>query len=146
MKSTSETKDMATDVLAYIEQYPERHNQEHFIDGDIKNLEKDAANCGTTMCIAGTANFIKNGRLAVDIDSETEATELLGLDMGEAQTLFYEMNEDRALAKLKKIAKGEPFTYDDFYTAESRNSKPRFNAYAWELHSAFGDEFDDVDK
>ena len=133
MISTESTRALATAVLDYIAAHPEKHDQREFIsDPDHKT------GCGTTMCIAGTANWLTNGVRALAIDSEEEARKLLGLSFGEAEAVFYEMSNKRALAKVRKIAAGEQFDTEDFYTntnAEDDNADE--NNYALSMRDEY---------
>jgi hypothetical protein len=124
MESTEETRRLAQDVFDYIQENPEKHDQEHY----FYQPEKSTGFCGTTMCVAGTAMAIRynfdyraihkamEAKLA-DTGRVTSycrmAGELLGLDVTEQDALFYEMNEELALQKLKKVIVGEPFAQDE---------------------------------
>ena len=126
MKVTEKTKLFARKALKYIEQHPEQHNQQTWIRGD------KPGHCGTTMCVAGTVNFLKNGLDAIHKGSHSEGRLALGLSSGEAEVLFYEMDEERAVNKLRKVASGEQFTEEDFCRAGESGSEPVFDSYAWD--------------
>lgn len=128
MKSTPETRAMAEAVLEYLSKYPEKHNQVHW------NFNADNTGCGTTMCIGGTAAWLAYGRSSINMNIELEARNLLGLSEAEAEVLFFELDEGRALDKLKKVAIGEEFTSSDFYTLDEPDEEITFNSYWWEEH------------
>lgn len=134
MISTEETKQMANDVLAYIEAHPESHDQRFFI------LNPQENGCGTTMCVAGTAAWLKYGKGVDDVSVEFEARRLLGLSQGEADVLFYEMSNERALAKLQKVALGEPFTVEDYERYDdATDSEPFMDLNAWDARDIYHD-------
>lgn len=141
MRVTSNTKVFARKVLKYIKAHPEKHNQQYFFNGV-------PGGCGTSMCVAGTVSFLKYGKDAINKAYENEASLALGLSYGEAEVLFMEMDEARALAKLEKIAKGEEFTKEDFETCDGDRTNglldpPTLNEWAWENRS---DYFEDEDE
>jgi hypothetical protein len=129
MKSTEQTRALAQQVLDFIHDNPERHDQESWNDGPL-----DQNGCGTAMCIAGTANALFHGVDAINYIAGVEAVKLLGLDH-EASVIFYEMDNDRAIQKLKKIIVGEEFSKEDFYTDEDGDGDLIFNDHAWALYS-----------
>lgn len=126
----SETgKVFASKALAYIEAHPEQHDQSYWIMGD------EPGHCGTTMCLAGTISWLANGDVSIT-NTEYEAQEILGISREEAEIIFYEMNEDRAKAKLAKIARGEMLDEEDFYTVTNKDDYGRdgtleFQGYWW---------------
>lgn len=126
MKSTTSTRMMANAVINYIEANPDKHSQAYFI------LNPDDNGCGTTMCIAGTANWLIHGREAKEYQSVDVGRTMLGLSLGEAEVLFYDMSNARALAKLRKVAAGVPFTRDDFYKSNDDGDTPYFCDWSWE--------------
>ena len=113
MKSTAETRALANAVIQYINDNPEKHDQGNW----FTQADAFSNSCGTSMCIAGTAlalrfNFdyreiLKYVESSVDGFSGAAAP-LLGLDTeDEKDILFYEMDNESALQKLKKVAVGE---------------------------------------
>ena len=122
MISTPETRKMAQDVLDFIEANPEMHNQSHFFSENA---------CGTTMCVAGTAAHLKFGWNSEDDgNAEIAAQGLLGFDdFEESELVFYEMDKQRALNKVRKMAAGIPFEGDDFLTADNDGEEALSNNY-----------------
>lgn len=109
MRSTETRRALAESVLNYIAEHPEKHDQSSFFSGDPNE-------CGTTMCIAGTAAFL-NAQATLNWASgntEEKAQRLLGLNTAEKEALFFEMDNGIALTRLKKVAIGEEFSDDDF--------------------------------
>jgi len=134
MKVTDETKRFARKTLKWLRNHPENHDQGNFISGrlDEPNL------CGTTMCVAGTVVYLKYGLDAKKIRRYVnEGRAALGLSLGEAEVLFYEMDEGRALAKLEKVANGEQFTEEDFKTASSSGEDASFDSWAWDMRDDY---------
>lgn len=101
--------ELAEKVLSHIEGDPDSHYQGSWIN-----------DCGTTACIAGHAmlasgEYIReldeNGKYARLIHRVTRqqsepliaAKDLLGLDGFQAQSIFMEMEEDQAIAKLRYL-------------------------------------------
>lgn len=125
MKNTPENRVHAQAVLDYIAAHPEKHDQGNWFHGE---------GCGTTMCIGGTATWLEYGKKSLDMNTEYAAAHLLGLSISEREVLFYEMDRERALAKLEKVAKGEPLTKNDFYVVEESGEDPLFQEYYWEKH------------
>lgn len=136
MRVTDETKANAQAVLDYILAHPEKHSQRHVVGlmdsswnffllpssgesvEDIVLTEENF--CGTTMCIAGTVIFLNQGidalnRLGkpviIDDESHTDweivGAEYLGLDLDEADSIFFEMSNSRAIDLLIAIANGD---------------------------------------
>lgn len=128
---------VAKQVYKYLKNNPEKHAQGSWFTKKVADakayrgyrrehvkaseLEGDEPNiCGTTMCIAGATTFLVEGLEGLDywtvgsngyVNKEEvgieKAREHLGLSREEAQILFYTMNNDRALAKLKDYAEGK---------------------------------------
>lgn len=143
MRVTEDTKKYARKALAYIEKHPEQHDQGHWIERG-EAFAALPGDCGTTMCVAGTVNFLKNGPLeaySLRHQSEYIARDLLGLSLGEVEVLFYEMDKDRALAKLRKVAAGEQFDRDDYYIVDEDNEdedpEPIFAEHAWDIRDKY---------
>lgn len=115
MESTEATRARAQAVLDYIVMHPEQHSQETWCT-DFEN----PTSCGTTMCIAGTTLFLEDPRMLVSRHHRGNATyseaasDLLGLNEEEGDAIFYDMNNQRALDKLIKVANGKEFDKDDF--------------------------------
>lgn len=129
MQSTTETRARAQAVLDYIAKYPDKHFQGSW------NHNPDSTGCGTSMCIGGTATWLEYGVKSLNLNTELEASRLLGLSPIEADILFYDMNEKNALRKLEKVAAGEPFTEEDFYTyEETDDDEPIFNSFQWKAY------------
>lgn len=131
MKVTEQSKLYARKALKYIEKHPEQHDQENWFIGS-------PGHCGTTMCVAGTVNFLRNGANAIPGDSGPVARRILGLTLGESEAVFMEMDEERAKAKLAKIAAGEQFVEADYYRASSSGAEPSFDSYAWDNRGRYG--------
>lgn len=130
MKNTATNRVYARKTLAFIEAHPEVHKQDNWISG--RTPEADETNfCGTSMCIAGTVNWLKHGIKTMAHRSESEGIRLLGLSEGEAEALFYEMDKGRAKAKLQKVADGVPFAREDFFTSDEDGEEPTFHEEAW---------------
>jgi hypothetical protein len=116
MKSTPETQERAMAVYDFISANPDAHNQKNYFD----NPE---GHCGTTMCIAGTALFLEYGHKSLgdfdvyrnsnhpDSSIDDIAGELLGLNMHEAMSLFFDMDNDSAMRRLKFIVAGDEFAF-----------------------------------
>lgn len=109
MNSTEETRARAQGVLDYIHAHPETHNQ------------SSTSMCGTYMCIAGTAAWLEWGMRAEDIvygnwdksGMSEVCGPLLGLDLDEAEDLFFDtMDEEAAVQKLKHIVVGETWEFE----------------------------------
>lgn len=106
MFTTEETRATAQAVLDYIHEHPEKHNQLDFFGVN---------GCGTTMCIAGTVLFLEYGVStsnqagAISTGSYSDmAGPLLGLENDdETDWLFYEMDNELAIQKLKHLVVGE---------------------------------------
>lgn len=115
---------LAEKVLDQIELYPETHDQHQWIEdgwasdkftpADFQALCKNGLDCGTTACIAGHASLLaKNAQHHAQVDNgtvyvnwERAGQVALGLSDDEACWLFYEMNNDEAIYKLRGLAKG----------------------------------------
>jgi hypothetical protein len=118
MKITPETQELAAEVFNFIQANPERHDQNIYFSKD--NPNDDTAECGTSMCIAGTTLFLEYG-----IDNYVEALNfsghgfisetaapLLGLESkAESDALFHDYNNESALQTLKYIVTGDEFGY-----------------------------------
>ncbi len=130
MHSTPQTRAHAQDVLDYITAHPEKHNQSKFT-----YLVDRETGCGTTMCVAGTSNWLMHGKEAMNFLDQDEAIEFLGLGYDEAEVLFYEMSEERAVQKLKKIVVGEEFSKEDFFRVNGFDEAPEFQDCNWDSYS-----------
>lgn len=129
MYVTERTKAHAREIYDYISLNPERHSQAHWVgiprddrvDYFFHHYDKvDETNvCGSTMCIAGTSVYLKEGIEGLnDCYNETDkygrlggfprrAGFYLGLDEIEADSIFFEMSEQIALDSLLAIAEGD---------------------------------------
>jgi hypothetical protein len=113
MNITPETQAMAQAVLDYIHEHPEDHDQATFWR---------PTDCGTSMCIAGTALNIAYGVTCVNdffdivnpeptnevIGISDAAGRLLGLENpAEHDLIFYEYNNEAAIQQLKHLVTGD---------------------------------------
>jgi hypothetical protein len=126
---SDKTKAAAQQVLDYINEHPEHHNQKYWIstadyeDGaDLEGTDTivDFNACGTTMCIAGTATWIARGRpLRLnlnDVNSSAEGQEFLGVDDDVASKLFWTTSSDKkAVAMLEALAEGDAPKFNRVY-------------------------------
>lgn len=109
--------ELAQQVLDYIIENPEQHEQEYFVarwDGNGEYIFPDDSftSCSTTMCVAGTAVALIEGidSLFIDhprIEVAARATEYLGLDPDDADNLFYCMNNSAAVDAVGALAQGD---------------------------------------
>lgn len=118
MKTNKKIREHALEVYEYILKNPEHHSQKNFFSGpDVATVS-----CGTTMCVAGTSQFLAYGNFQTARDSNSSGEESalrLGLETErEVNALFYEMNEEAALAKLRKIVLGKSFSKKDLKTTD----------------------------
>lgn len=129
--STFEQQALAQQVLDYIEAHPEEHDQ--------MTWGKQTA-CGTSMCIAGTAAFLAGVAKFVQYDNkdvpEVEAiikldanlidskesdpfvkvgADLLGLDIADADRLFFCWDEEKAKEALRYVANGKQIDWQKVY-------------------------------
>jgi len=125
-------------IADVIETYPERHDQDSWIENDDGEAESsviyngEEISCGTTQCVAGWALILNNGGLqAVDSSSVSDeyifagnstasaysimhdAASILGLSEDDAHTLFYASDIDDYESfdmprVLREIADGRP--------------------------------------
>lgn len=111
---TVPNRKMLYQIADVIETYPERHNQESWIENEDGEAESsviyngEEISCGTTQCVAGWALVLNNkGLQAVDSSSFSDeyifadsnssnshsimldAASILGLSEKDAHTLFY---------------------------------------------------------
>lgn len=122
MHSTPETRAAAQGVADYIEAHPEQHNQSAWVqvfdqEGNELDTEdyslEDLNVCKTTMCVAGTAAFQRDGKqIFTDQWQRThtwmdEGMKILGLRFDEANSLFYDTDNEEALDVVKGLAVGE---------------------------------------
>lgn len=131
MQSTPETRAHAQEILDYIHANPEKHDQAYFFTGN-PNM------CGTTMCIAGTSVFLKNAKTFDDMPMGAfadKAAANLGLSMAESEVVFFEMDEERAIQKLKKVVVGEEFSKEDFYVANGEQDGLTFDEFSWDEYT-----------
>lgn len=110
MLSTPEIQAHAQEVLDYITEYPERHDQRMWITGGT-----DPNICGTTMCISGTSIYLKQGLdyLLEGADNEFDGAKNLGLTYAESQGLFYTMDKSVARDAVIAIADGDEKKFHD---------------------------------
>lgn len=119
MNVTEQTKAIAGKALQYLNEHPERHNQDHWfgiegVAGEFYEVWPSSLTddnlCGTVMCVAGTTVFVTR---TIDEFREFEgsfpdtAQDLLGLTGHEADWLFHSTNEEAALKALKYISEGD---------------------------------------
>ena len=131
---TEETKAQAQAALDYIHAHPEKHAQNHWVGINkgnaityfwMDNLNVTEENlCGTTMCVAGTLVYLNEGvdglnRLhhnTMGVVDENDVVvngwivtgaKYLGLTSQEAYSLFFEMDEAKAVDMLTAIANGD---------------------------------------
>lgn len=112
---TEETKANAQAVYDYIIVNPERHRQQDWIKmpdltayESIRMANKGLSEeniCGTTMCVAGTNDFLKRGYVSWGVSARAAVD--FGLEDGEAEDLFYCMDKDLALDMVLAIAQGD---------------------------------------
>lgn len=116
MRSTLETRETAQAALDYIEAHPEQHEQNNWWTvAGADRFPADSYNiCDTTMCVAGTAVWVKEGmdgmrRCALGIGTgfEKSGREYLGLSVREADALFYRAGNEEAVSMLRAIANGD---------------------------------------
>lgn len=100
-------------VLNIIEAFPDLHYQ-----GDFEY-------CGTKRCIGGWAQFIHEGK--VNWSVESHATEYLGISPGDADYLFYTMEEDKAVAALRYLADGCEIDWDALKSRDDWRMKETAN-------------------
>lgn len=123
-------RERAEAVFNFINTHPDVHDQDYYVsdgpdahDLTIESLTPESEDfCGTTMCIAGTAAFLQAGSMkgVQDLVNQYDdwgecGADLLGLDHREADAIFNDMDETRALQKLKKVVVGEPLNDADLY-------------------------------
>lgn len=142
---TEETKATAQAVLDYLIMNPEKHDQTAWagITHDTEDFptyfwsthnEATEENlCGTTMCVAGTAVYLSDGieglnacgQGAIGGTNATQETwvrrgaELLGLDMVEANVLFFTLDNDKAIDMLVAVANGDEDKFHKLTTGSS---------------------------
>lgn len=116
---SQEVIEHAKDVYDYLIKHPERHRQSDWVmtGGVVGTIAGDISLCNTTMCAAGTSVFLKQGPAAlIEAYQEDGVGELaqsnLGLTTLEAEDLFFNMNEEDVLERLREIA------YPDFGVLE----------------------------
>jgi hypothetical protein len=124
---TPETRELATGVLEYLRQHPEKHCQASFVgvddDGEIMDATTRITEnnfCDTTLCVAGTAVFLAQGleglnRHIVNGQWDETAAPLLGLNDEEASILFYTMSDETALEMLEAVANGDEVRFHEVY-------------------------------
>ena len=86
--------------------------------------EEQATECGTTACAAGWVGILTGVTIAIEgrailpdgreVRLEAYARERLGLDPGQAKTLFHTTTEVAKIL-LRQLAEGEPFDYPGAY-------------------------------
>jgi hypothetical protein len=121
MKVTAETQELAKDVLGYLREHPEKHDQGSFVGMpgssgdytyDFTGVVSESDFCDTTLCAAGAAVFLARGYEGINEslengDFDIEAGMLLGLDENEQWKLFFTVGEEKALQLLEAIAEGD---------------------------------------
>lgn len=128
MQVTEDTKGLARAILDYIHTYPERHNQNNWIELDGELDTADMVNetniCQTTMCVAGTAVYLSrplNEFRRYKGDWETDGGQLLGLNWDEGDSLFYANNES-ALSLLEAVAEGDEDKFNEIREGDNYRS------------------------
>lgn len=110
MNSTRATRAHAQDILDYISEHPDEHDQNNWVTGTIPEDATPETGCGTTMCVAGTSIFLKHGPAMlndpIDLYSTLAGVEL-GLNAVEKEALFYSMSNAQAVEALEAIAAGD---------------------------------------
>jgi hypothetical protein len=127
VKSTPETKQHAQEVLDFLEHNNEgvEHDQTTWFSGseDPNNI------CGTTMCVAGTSVYLKEGLHGL-LDAEesdlehgfmVRAASNLGLTAAEDVKLFLCMNEEAAKDMLRAVTSGDEKKFDEIYEDSQRS-------------------------
>ena len=110
MKATPETQAHAQEILDYHMIHPGLHDQDSwFQTPDDKSMVTEDNVCGTTMCIAGTSVFLKEG--INGLNSRGGYLERgrvnLGLTYEEADDLFYETTNEQSMDAVRAIAAGD---------------------------------------
>lgn len=101
-------------VLELIRLHPRMFNMKEWIFSRFNLL--DASQCGTTLCVAGWAQWLHEGRVVDeaynfegctrDDEVDVKAAEYLGIDKQTAGELFYS-DAETAVAALEYLARGE---------------------------------------
>lgn len=116
MDSTLETRAHAQAAIDYLTEHPEKHQQTSWFNthngSDVLFANEEDINlCQTTMCAAGTVQFLHRGYVDVDgaygVPVDIDAAQLLGLDEDEAYYLFHYSVNDQAIDALTAIAQGD---------------------------------------
>lgn len=99
-------------VLDIIRLYPDKHDQTEWIG--------HSSWCGTTMCVAGWAQWLHEGTVRAVVhafsthrDAEEASRDYLDLDEYDARKLFYDVTNDEAVAALEYLARGEEIDWDE---------------------------------
>ena len=104
-------------VLELIRLHPRMFNMREWIFSRFNLL--DASQCGTTLCVAGWAQWLHEGRviengedfdLTWEDEVDVKAAEYLGIDRETAGELFYS-DAETAVAALEYLARGEPIDW-----------------------------------
>lgn len=116
MKVTKETCELAAEVWQYLVEHPESHDQGKWFEVNNEPLYDVVVEpniCGTTMCVSGTAVWIKNDyKIPREVRWSHDGAEALGLDEDEAEWLFYDADKEEAVAATLAIANGDQQTFD----------------------------------
>jgi hypothetical protein len=119
MNPTLETMQHAQEIIDYLAENPEQHSQSAYWNGYSLGIKNTV--CGTTMCVAGTSVFLKEGvdGLVNSCDSEDyddsfskKAERYLGLNSSEAYDLFYTFHREKALEMLRAVANGDEVKFE----------------------------------
>lgn len=140
MKNTVQNRQAALDALLYFADHPDKHDQAAWVEvpgetvyGEtvygseytVYDVEEgtnvyteEAVNlCGTTMCVAGLAQFQEKGYVAPST-SPDDGARILGLDTyNERHFLFYDADNETALAALRCIATGDQEGFENVSNA-----------------------------
>lgn len=125
MESTLETRTRAQDALDYLEENPEKHDQSSWFNEHIPGTTllfggREIINmCQTTMCAAGTVQFLERGYVDVNgqygYPVDIDAASLLGLNDDEAWFLFHQSDESQAVDALNAVAQGDEDKFWDVF-------------------------------
>ena len=115
MKVTPETQAHAQEILDYHMMNPGLHDQDSWFETpDNKGRVTEENVCGTTMCIAGTSVFLKEGIEGLN-NAHGRYVEKgqsnLGLAYEEANDLFYDTTNEQSMDAVRAIAAGDPVKF-----------------------------------
>lgn len=110
--------ELAKQVLDFVSQHPEKHNQLWWMGREDSYDHNDDVNvCGTTGCIAGWTVIFATGKATLreacrdlghgTFDTDAAAAEALGIDRGVADDIFYTNDRERAIEKFAALIERE---------------------------------------